>query len=351
MISRRSGFGDEVDVLRALVASTSELGRGWWSHRSELLRLAAREFARRGLLEDVATCLDEVPEFSQSIVARAECVAILAAAGKRSEALAVRDEEGWLRDGGVQLEIDDDNTYDHALYGSSLGAMCQALGDTDSAKAWFAKAEAAVDNDESNAGDHRHMLALGYLLVGLDDEALALLRQPLPCSPNTSSALPLVGYLARHGKWTLLDAFVRDNWIREFAGDAWEVMPIVARYADAARIEEYAALFSETYDTEEYVHADELAVKRAPLPTPSDEDIAELRAAYATIMRQPTRRRAGAADEVIETAVRVGHWSAAIELLEFPRWHGYEQAARRSPRRWPGERSAGSTSPFGRAPS
>lgn len=310
-------IGDEVDVLRALVASTSELGRGWRSHRSELLRLAAREFARRGLLVDVATCLDEIPEFAQSIVARAECVAILAAAGKRPEALAVRDEEGHLRSGGEGLEIDDDNTYEHALYGSALGAMCHALGDAAGAERWFARAAAAVDNEESNAGDHRHMLALDYLLVGLDEEALALLRQPLPSSPSTSSALPLVLYMARHGKWAHFDAFVRDGWIREYAGDAWDVMPIVARYADAARIAEYAALFGEEHDIEEYEDADELAVRRAPLPTPSDEDIAELRAAYAAIMRLPTRRRADAADDGVELAVRVGHWSAAIALLEF----------------------------------
>lgn len=310
-------IGDEVDVLRALVASTSELGRGWRSHRSELLRLAAREFSRRGLLADVAGCLDEIPEFSQSIAARAECVAILAAAGKRSEALALRDEEGHLRSGGEGLEIDDDNTYEQALYGSALGAMCHALGDAAGAARWFTRAEAAVDNDESNAGDHRHMLALDYLLVGLDEEALALLRRPLPSSPSTSSALPLVLYMARHGKWSHFDAFVRDGWIREYAGDAWDVMPIVARYADAARIAEYAALFGEEHDIEEYGDADELAARRAPPPTPSDEDIAELRAAYAAIMRLPTRRRADAADDGVEVAVRVGHWSAAIALLEF----------------------------------
>lgn len=310
-------IGDEVDVLRALVASTSELGRGWRSHRSELLRLAAREFARRGLLADVGTSLDEIPEFPQSIVARAECVAILAAAGKRSDALAIRDEEGHLRSAGEGLEIDDDNTYEHALYGSALGAMCHALGDSAGAAKWFAKAEAAVDNDESNAGDHRHMLALAYLLVGLDEPALALLRAPLPSSPNTFSAVPLVSYMARHGKWEHLDAFVRDNWIREYAGNAWDVMPIVARFGDATRIAEYAALFSEEYDVEEYLDADELAVKRAPLPTPSQEDIAELQATYAAIMRLPTRRRADAADDGIEIAVRVGHWSAAIALLEF----------------------------------
>jgi len=34
-------------------------------------------------------------------------------------------------------------------------------------------------------------------------------------------------------------------------------------------------------------------------------------------MRLPTRRRAGAAAEVLERAIAVGHWSAAIVLLEF----------------------------------
>lgn len=161
--------------------------------------------------------------------------------------------------------------------------------------------------------DHRSMLALGYLLVGLDGRADALLRQPLPSSPNTSSALPLVAYVARHGKWSLLDAFVRDGWIRGSGGDAWEVMPILARYADAARVAEYAAFFSEDYDVEEYVDAE----TNPPPPSPSAGDIAELRAAYAGIMRQPTRRRADSADDVLESAVAVGHWSAAIALLEF----------------------------------
>lgn len=309
--------GDEVDVLRALVASTRALGRGWRSHRSTSLRLAAREFARRGLVDDVRTSLDEIPEFPESIAARAECVAILAAAGVRDDAIAVRDEEGHLRSGGEGLELDEDSTYQHALYGSSLGAMCHALGDADGARRWFALAEAAVDNDEANAGDHRHMLALGYLLVGLDDRAHALLSKPLTRAPSSSSALPLVGYLARRGKWSLFDAYVRDNWIREFETDAWDVMAIVGRFADAERVAEYAGFFSEGYDVEAYLDADELAVKRAPTPTPTEDDVAELRAEYVGMMRLPTRRRAGAAEDVLETAGRVGHWSAAIALLEF----------------------------------
>lgn len=309
--------GDAVDVLRALVTSTAALGRGWRSNRSELLRLAAREFARRGLVDDASGCLEDIPEFADSIAARAEVVAILAGAGRGAEAQAIRAAEGYLQRSGEDLEIDEDSTYQQALYGSSLGAMCHALGDLERAERWFLRAEAAVDNDEANAGDHRHMLALGYLLAGRDDRALALLRRPLAGAPSSHSALPLVAYLARHGKWEMVDAYVRDGWIGAHGADAFELLPILARYADPERVAAYAGLFADAYDVEEYLDPEALAGRRGLPPTPGEADIAGLREAFGGVMRLPTRRRAGAAAEVLERAIAVGHWSAAIVLLEF----------------------------------
>lgn len=99
------------------------------------------------------------------------------------------------------------------------------------AERWFLRAEAAVDNDEANAGDHQHMLALGYLLAGRDDRALLLLRRPLAGAPSSHSALPLVAYLARHGKWEMVVHMCGTGRSASTGRTRSKLLPILARYA------------------------------------------------------------------------------------------------------------------------
>lgn len=307
------------EILRAVVASTAELGHGWSYHRNNLLASAAREFARLGLLDDTRTALAGIDEGDTP--ARAACVAIVARGGDRAAAEALRDEDPVLCDADLTPDLVASafpNAYERCCYGSTIGAMYAALGDRDTADGWLALAEATVDTDEANPGQHRCMLAHALVLAGLDARAAELLRRPFPRDPSGFYAMPLLLLLAREGRWELFDAYVRRP-TGDGSGspriESHEVMQIVARYGDDRTVVAYARLFEDRMVVDRHLDPAGRAEARTT-PSPSSDDIGELRAGYGQVMRRSPRRRGAAAEELADRAVAVGHWSAALMLLD-----------------------------------
>ncbi|MEU9119942.1 hypothetical protein AB0C96_08770 [Streptomyces sp. NPDC048506] len=279
----------------------------WGYHIGAHLRAAARLRARHGEPEAALALVDDIPEEMAHAAAAADVAVLLARAGRREPAHGAFSRAESVLDGDAGTEVDADTA-------ASFAAACQALGDPGRAEDWFRRARAAITIDPNPWEDH---LAVLHSMVecGREDLARAVLADRATHPPDGYTSEPeWLVHLIRSGRIDLAHA------CQQLPG--WEVpYEVLIALAEAGRPD-----LVEGWGGHNWAVDDELLERArqaatagtAPIRprTPTDQDIAELRAAHDEIQRTPHAQRRHPTELLIWRAAECGHFSAALDLLE-----------------------------------
>ncbi|WP_433478192.1 WD40 repeat domain-containing protein [Spirillospora sp. CA-142024] len=292
------------DLFEAARSSLTDLDRhGWGHHIGTHLRAAARLRARHGGPDAAMVLVEDIPEPAERLAAASDVAVILAGAGRTGPARAAFALARSLTASVDQKLFDADKS-------ASLGAACQALGETGRAEEWFRRARASITVEPNPWEDHLAVMH-SMLECGRDDLVRAVLadRAGHP-EPGFHSEAEWLVYLLRAGRLDLA---------REFQSlPGWDVpYEVLTVLAETGRAD-----LLETWGGHNWAIGDELAdlarqgTPPVRPPTPADRDVRELAKGYARLQGIPHSRRAHPIEQLIQRAAECGHISAVLDLLE-----------------------------------